>query len=393
MVGQKGVPATFGGIEHHVEELGARLAEQGVEVTVYCRRSYAAQVPPEHRGMRLVVTPTVASKHLDAIVHSITSTVHAVLARADVVHYHAPGPGLAAPLARYLSPSRVVLTVHGLDHERAKWAGLARRVLGLAYWMSGHVPDAVVTVSRALAERYGHDFGRSATYIPNGVAQANPGEPLGRLASDLGLEPGRYVLFVGRMVPEKRPDLLVEAAAMLPEGVRMVLVGDSSFSDEYVADLRRAAAADDRVVLPGYLYGRELSAVYANAAVYVQPSDVEGLPLTLLEALSYGVPVVASDIPPHLEVLSGCTCGGHRTFPAGDATALGRQLAAVLGADGVDTGRVATDSAALLAPYDWDVAADQLHTLYRGLAGDRSDGGARGIPAGPDPVRTDVAAG
>ncbi|WP_404352605.1 glycosyltransferase family 4 protein [Phycicoccus jejuensis] len=389
MVGQKGAPATFGGIEHHVEELGARLAERGVDVTVYCRRSYAADVPSTHRGMRLVVTPTVASKHLDAIVHSITSTVHAVVRGADIVHYHAPGPGLAAPLARYLSRSRVVLTIHGLDHERAKWAGLAQRVLGLAYWMSGHVPDAVVTVSRALAERYRADFDRAATYIPNGVAEASPGEPLGRLATELGLEPGRYVLFVGRMVPEKRPDLLVEAATMLPEGVRMVVVGDSSFSDDYVAGLRAAAEKDERVVLPGYLYGREKSAVYANAAVYVQPSDVEGLPLTLLEALSYGVPVVASDIPPHLEVLSNCRCGAHRTFPAGDAAALGRELAGVLGVVAQDPEPVAVDAAALLAPYDWDVATDELLALYRRLEGPGGPSGSVTTPDddGADPMR------
>ncbi|MGG5259515.1 glycosyltransferase family 4 protein [Phycicoccus avicenniae] len=368
-MGQKGAPATFGGIEHHVEELGARLAELGVEVTVYCRRSYASEFPREHRGMRLVVTPTVASKHLDAIVHSVTSTLHALVTGTDVVHYHAPGPGLAAPIARYASRADVVLTIHGLDHERAKWAGAAQRVLGFAYWMSGKVPDAVVTVSRALADRYREDSGRRATYIPNGVAPARRGEPLGRLATEHGLEPGRYALFVGRLVPEKRPDLLIEAARYLPDGVKMVLVGDSSFSDEYVAGLREAAAGDDRVVLPGYLYGRELSAVYANAAVYVQPSDVEGLPLTLLEALSHGVPVVASDIPPHREVVTACGCGGHRTFAAGDAEHLGRELVTALRRGEEAAEAVADDAASLLAPYDWDLATGELLALYRDLTG------------------------
>ncbi len=160
-----------------------------------------------------------------------------------------------------------------------------------------------------------------------------------------------------------------------------------------MADLRRAAAADERVVLPGYLYGRELAAVYANAAVYVQPSDVEGLPLTLLEALSYGVPVVASDIPPHLEVLSGCSCRAHRTFPAGDAAALGRELTAALDVVAADPAPVAADAASLLAPYDWDVAADELHDLYRRLDGGGVAAGAAATPVAAEPTRADPVVG
>jgi len=369
MIGQKGVPATFGGIEHHVEEVGARLAQRGVAVTVYCRRSYAREIPDTYRGMRLVVTPTVASKHLDAIVHSLTSTLHAMVSGADVVHYHAPGPGLAAPLARYASRAKVVLTIHGLDQDRAKWSGSAQRVLRLAYWMSGHVPDAVVTVSEALADRYRKDFTRAATYIPNGVSAAHAGEPLGRLASEYGLAPGRYVLFVGRIVPEKRPDLLIEAARHLPAGIKVVLVGDSSFSDDYVAGIRTAAGADDRVVLPGYLYGSELAAVYDNAAVFVQPSDLEGLPLTLLEALSYDVPVVASDIAPHQEILGDCRCARHRLFAVGDADALAGQLMAALALGEGSPQSATSDAERLLAPYDWDRSCDELLGLYRVLTG------------------------
>lgn len=373
MVGQKGVPATYGGIERHVEELGARLADLDVDVTVYCRRSYADDIPATYRGMRLVVTPTVASKHLDAIVHSFTSTVHAILSGTDVVHYHALGPGLAAPLARFGSRSKVALTVHGLDQERAKWSGLAQRVLGLAYAMSGRVPDVVVTVSRALEARYKADFGRRAVYIPNGAAAVTRGEPLGRLATDFGLEPAGYALFVGRIVPEKRPDLLIEAANGLPDGMKVVIVGDSSFSDEYVDAIKRAADGNERIVLPGYLYGTELAAAFDNAAVFVQPSDLEGLPITLLEALSYRLPVVASDIPPHLEVIADCRCEGHRTFPAGDSGALRDAITATV-ADRSRRAEVQADADRLLAPYDWDSAARALLDVYASVVRRRAAG-------------------
>ena len=150
MVGQKGLPATFGGIEHHVEQLGTRLADLGHEVTVYCRSTYGNAPNGEYRGIRLRNAPTVGTKHLDAIVHSATSTAMAMAAGADVVHYHALGPGLLAPLPRFLSRSKVVLTVHGLDHERSKWGRAAQAVLGTAHWMSGRVPNRVVVVSKAL---------------------------------------------------------------------------------------------------------------------------------------------------------------------------------------------------------------------------------------------------
>jgi len=381
MIGQKGIPATFGGIEHHVEEVGARLAERGVVVTVYCRRSYAQEIPVEYRGMRLVVTPTVASKHLDAIVHSLTSTLHAMVSGTDVVHYHAPGPGLAAPLARYASRAKVVLTIHGLDHERAKWSGTAQRVLALAYWMSGRVPDAVVTVSKALADRYREDFTRPACYIPNGVSAAHFGEPLGRLASEFGLQAGGYVLFVGRIVPEKRPDLLIEAARHLPDGIKVVLVGESSFSDDYVTTIRTAAGADERLVLPGYLFGSELAAIYENAAVFVQPSDVEGLPLTLLEALSYKIPVVASNIPPHQEVLSACRCDRHRLFAAGDPDALAEELMAALALGERRPEPVTPDAERLLAPYDWDRSCGELLGVYCAITGHPAPSGRHGAGA------------
>lgn len=191
MIGQKGLPATFGGIEHHVEQLGERLVDRGVDVTVYCRANYAADMPSTYKGMRLVVTPTIGTKHLDAIVHSATSTAHAMRSGVDIVHYHAIGPGLVAPLPRFASRAKVALTVHGLDHQRAKWGGVAQAVLGTSHWMSGHVPNEIITVSQSLAEHYRREFGRTASYIPNGVATPQPGPLSDRLRNQFGLEPGR----------------------------------------------------------------------------------------------------------------------------------------------------------------------------------------------------------
>jgi glycosyltransferase involved in cell wall biosynthesis len=365
MVGQKGLPATFGGVEHHVEQIGARLAERGHEVTVFCRSSYGEVPDGGYRGMRLVSAPTIGTKHLDAIVHSGTSTVAALRSGVDVVHYHALGPALAAPLPRYLSGAGVVLTVHGLDQDRAKWGLAARTVLGTAHRMSARVPDEVVVVSEALRQHYLDRFGRRVSYVPNGTPP--PAAPVDGAAQRLarhGLERGRYALFVGRLVPEKRPDLLLEAFRDVPGDVRLAVVGDSSFTDGYAGELRRLAATDPRVVLTGYVYGDDLAALYQNAGVFVQPSALEGLPLTLLEAVAHDCDVVASDIPPHREVL-GAGSPRHVVVPVDDRTALTAALASALGSGAAAGAGGARLRADVLSRYSWDVTIDRLEHLYR----------------------------
>lgn len=370
MIGQKGIPATHGGVERHVEQLGALLAEQDdLAITVYCRRGYGtSDAGRTYRGIRLVRLPTFRSKHLDAISHSLISTLHAMVTGADIIHYHALGPGLVAPMPRYLSRSRVVLTVHGLDNERAKWGGSAQRVLDVAYRMSGRVPDRVITVSRALTQRYREDLGCDAVHIPNGVEVPEAVPFPERLREEFGLEPGRFVLFIGRLVPEKRPDLLIEALTHISADVKVAIVGGSSFTDDYLASLRRLAAGDPRVVFTGYLYGQELAGAYAHAAVFVQPSDLEGLPLTLLEAVAAGVPVLASDIAPHVEIIGGCRCGAHRIFAVGDAAGLGTQLAAMLDEAPRLKTLAGAEAPEIVAPYDWRAAAAATADVYRSIA-------------------------
>jgi glycosyltransferase involved in cell wall biosynthesis len=369
MVGQKGLPATWGGIEHHVEQVGMRLAERGHEVTVYCRDTYGEHIPEAHLGMRLRRTSTLGTKSLDAIVHSATSSVAALAARADVVHYHAIGPGLVAPLPRYLSSAGVVLTVHGLDHARDKWGRAGRTALGTAHLMSPHVPHELVVVSRALQDHYRSRFGRETVHVPNGVTLRElPPDP-DAVLDRLGLRPRGYALFVGRLVPEKRPDLLLRAFARVPTDQRLVLAGDSSFTDDYVAELTAATARDPRVVMAGFTVGDDLAALYAGSSAVVQPSSLEGLPLTLLEAIGHDAPVVASDIAPHVEVL-GAGSPRHLLFPVDDEDALVAALTRVLAAPGADdlpaAQRLRQD---VLARYSWDDATTRLEDVYRRVVG------------------------
>lgn len=362
MIGQRGVPARAGGIEHHVEELGSRLAARGHTVVAWTRTNYGDPVRREtHLGMSIRHVPTIGTQKLDALVPSVLAAARS-LRGFDVVHFHAIGPGIAAPLPRLASRALVVQTIHGLDQDRDKWGRGARMLLQAAAWLSARVPHETVVVSRALVEHYETTAGRATTYIPNGTTppeQVSPGAAL----RSLGLERGRYALFVGRLVPEKRADLLVRAFRDVTADARLVIVGGTSFTDEYVAALQRLAAADDRIVLAGARYGAELAELYANAGVFVLPSALEGLPLVLLEAAGAGLPVVASDIAPHQEVL-GCSAQGHRLVAVDDAEALAAAIdEALAGGAGIADG-AARLRARVLAAYSWDAAADALEQLY-----------------------------
>jgi glycosyltransferase involved in cell wall biosynthesis len=373
MIGQRGVPATFGGVERHVEELGARLAADGHEVVVFCRRGYGESMPTHYRGMRLVHQRTVDSKHLESFVASATATAATIGRDFDVVHYHAVGPGLFSPLVRSFSRAAVVQTIHGLDGERAKWGRAASALLRFGTWLSARVPDRTVVVSRALQDAYRERYGRETAHIVNGTPEVTR-RPAAAITERWGLTSGSYVLAVGRLVPEKAPEHLLTAFADVPGDTRLVLAGGSSHTDEYVDHLHALAAADPRVIMAGYVYGAELEELYSNAAAFVLPSLLEGLPLTLLEAASYGCSIVASDIPPHVEVVGSCGPGA-RLFPAGDVPALTKAMTEALQAP-PDEERAGAEalSTRVRSVYSWDRAASETEALYAELVARRSNG-------------------
>lgn len=362
MIGTRGIPARSGGVEHHVEELSVRLADRGHDVTVFCRPGYAPECGPAYRGVLLRSLPTVHVKGGEALVHSGLSAMSAGGRRFDVAHYHAMGPGLFTPLSRTIGRCAVVQTIHGLDDQRDKWGGGAQRLLRTGALLSAHVPDEVIVVSRSLGDHYRERYGRYTTYITNGVPELPPADL--RLLPGLGLEAGQYLLFVGRLVPEKDPALLVRAYRNVPGDLPLVIVGDSSDTDGYVEELRRLASVDPRVRLMGPRFGGELAALFGGARLFVQPSRLEGLPITLLEAASSGVPLLCSDIPPHLEVLGGSS-PGRTTFRTGDVASLTTALRAVL-TMGEDLAFASANAfrSDVSARYDWDVATDLLEAAY-----------------------------
>ena len=370
MIGQRGVPATFGGVERHVEEIGARLVEEGHEVVVFCRKGYAETEPATYRGIRLVHQHTINSKHLETLVASATAALATVGRGYDVVHFHAVGPGLFSPVVRLLTRARIVQTIHGLDAERAKWSAGASMLLRLGTWLSAKVPHATIVVSKALQDIYRARYGRETVHIVNGTAEVTR-RPASAITQRWGLTQGSYLLSVGRLVPEKALDDLLRAFAQVPGDVRLVIAGGSNHTDEYVSQLQELAAADPRVMMAGYVYGDELAELYSNAAAFVLPSLLEGLPLTLLEAASYGCAVVASDIPPHVEVI-GTSRPGVLLFPAGDVDALAKALNEALEEPAEDARAGASAlSERVRSDFTWERATADTQALYERLLAHR----------------------
>jgi glycosyltransferase involved in cell wall biosynthesis len=356
MIGQKGIPATYGGVERHVQELAVRLVQRGHQVRVYNRPHYGPTEIRHYRGVEVVTIPSVATKHLDAITHATACTAHALASRPDVIHYHAIGPALLSWLPRAVRVG-VVATVHGQDWRRPKWGALASFALRAGEWTALHAPDETICVSETLTHSLERQYGRRVWFIPNGVS-LEPGDDVSIL-QEHGLASNRYILFASRLVPEKGAHYLVEAVRDAGLDMPVVLAGASSFSDDYIRKLKSVAAHGD-ILFPGYVYGARLAALFRHAALFVLPSDIEGLPIVLLEALGYGAPVLASDISPNLEVLGEMG----RTFKAGSVSDLRRQLVGCLTDLPAMREQARTASETITSAYDWDVVTDRTVSVY-----------------------------
>lgn len=306
-IGQKGIPAVFGGVEYHVDRLAEALARRGHDVAVYVRPWYTPAGLTEHHGARLLRLPTVHTKHGDASVHSFLAAAGSALSDADIVHFHAIGPGAFSFLPR-LTGKRTVVTVHRLDWKTEKWGRAARLMIRAGEWISIKAPRATIVVSADLQRYFREKYGKETRFIPHGRVIPSPARP--RLIRRLGLEGGDYVFFMGRFSPEKRVDWLIdsylEARELRPatfRGLKLVLAGGSGGSREAEEALRRRAAGEETVIFPGNVTGEEKSELLSNARLFVLPSSLEGLPIALGEAQAYGRACLVSDIDAHREVM------------------------------------------------------------------------------------------
>ncbi len=359
VLGTKGIPAQFGGIERHCEELYPRLAERGHEVTIFVRSWYSPVRGP-YRGVNLRLAPTLNRKGLDAFLHTAAGSVLTLGENFDIVHYHGIGPSLFSFMPE-LRRTKTVATVHALDWQRAKWGRGAQAVLRAGEWAAAHFPDRTIVVSQELKRYFRAKYHRETTFIPNGVTFA-PRPRASALLKPLGIVRGKYILFLGRLVPEKGCHDLIRAYRGLDTDLPLVVAGGSSHSDEYVQSLKALAAGDGRIIFTGNVEGELLRQLSAHAAVFVLPSLLEGFPIVILEMLSYAVPILAADIGPSQEALAGGEYGG--LYRAGDVADLKQELGVALAGLPELKQKAEAGRKHIRKANDWDEIAKQTESLY-----------------------------
>lgn len=369
VTGTRGIPYIPGGVETHCEELYPRLARMGHDITVIRRTPYLTDANrnlTEYRGVRLLDVNAPRKKSLEAIVHTFRAIIRARKLKPDVLHIHAIGPSIMTPLAR-IAGMKVVTTNHGPDYDRQKWGRLAKAVLKTGQWLGARFSNKVIVISNVIADILASECNRHDTVlIYNGV-----NTPVKATRTDyvesLGLTPGKYILAVGRFVEEKGFHDLIKAYTMLSTpGYRLVIAGDADHEDDYSRDLK-SMARDAGVVLTGYIKGESLNQILTHAGLFCMPSYHEGLPIALLEALSYNLDVAVSDIP---ACALDCLDPEKDFFPVGDVGALSRLIDRKL-----DT--LSTPRQYDLSPYDWDHIARLTDRLYRQVTGEKACDGKK----------------
>jgi glycosyltransferase involved in cell wall biosynthesis len=372
VIGAKGLPPKQGGIEHYCAEMYPRLVEQGCEVDLFARSSYNENrwfENYDYQGVRIIPLPSLPKKGIDAFFGSALGAFATTGKRYDIVHFHALGPALFSSVARFCTDSKIVVTCQGLDWQRAKWGNVSSRVIQTGEKAAVKFASEIVVVSEALQSYFLQTYNRQTVYIPNAPAAYPKSDGNFTYGKNLGLEKERYILFVGRIVPEKRPDLLIEAFLKLkPTGWKLVFAGGVSDTKDYVATLLNQVAGSPQVVFAGELRGTRLAEIMRGAGLFALPSDLEGLPLAMLEAMQEGIPVLASDILPHQQLL-----GNDRgvLFAAGNVDACVGKLKWALQHPTELRNMAQIAQRHVQRYYSWERITDDNLSLYQKLLGNR----------------------
>jgi glycosyltransferase involved in cell wall biosynthesis len=353
-IGGRGVVSKYSGIEAYYEEVGALLTGMGHQVTAYCR-TYFTPPGKQHNGMRIIRLPTIRSKHLETLVHTFLSTLHVLTQPCDVVHYHALGPALFSYIPR-IAGKKTVVTVQGLDWRRKKWGLIASAVLQLGERAAVRLPTRTMVVSQALQQHYRAGYGAKTFYVPNGGVLRERRVPA--KIRQWGLEPGEYILFLGRFSPEKGCELLLEAYEQLNTEVKLVMAGASSYCDAYSRQLR--SHASERIKILNWVSGETLDELLTNAMIFVLPSDLEGLSLALLDAMGAGLCVLSSDIAENREAVADAGF----SFRRGDVADLADRLRFLIANQTVREAAGLAAKRRIREHYQWPDIAAAIEQIY-----------------------------
>ena len=366
MLGHKSIPSRQGGIEIVVEELAVRMAALGHQVTIYNRsghhvsgKEFDQKKLREYKGIRMKYVPTIDKKGLAAMSASFFAAVAAAFGKYDVVHFHAEGPCAMLWLPK-LFGKRCIATVHGLDHQRAKWGKFASTYIMLGEKCAVRFADEIIVLSEGVQKYFLDTYGRKTRFIPNGVNRPVLHEAE-IIKNKFGLEKDTYILFLGRLVPEKGLRYLIQAFKQVKTDKKLVIAGGSSDTDEFAGELWEMAKDDDRIIFTGFVQGQELDELYSNAYVYTLPSDLEGMPLSLLEAMSYGNCCLVSDIDECASVVEDKAL----IFKKSDVNDLKEKLQLACDQPKIVEQMKAEAADFICGKYNWDDVVKETLSLYR----------------------------
>lgn len=357
VTGTRGIPDVMGGVETHCEELFPRIAEKGFDVTVIRRKSYVHDELKEWKGVKLVDIETPKKKAFEAIIHTFKAINAAKKIGADILHIHAIGPALLVPYAKILG-MKVVFTHHGPDYDRDKWGTMAKTILKMGERMGCMFADDVIVISDVIRNLIKNKYNRTnrVHLIYNGVSKPEICD-YPEYFKELGIEKGKYILGMCRFVPEKNLHHLVEAFSKIDnQGYKLVLAGDTDFEDDYSRKLK-TMAKEHGVVLTGFIKGKKLHSLLTNCRCYCLPSSHEGLPIALLEAMSYNVPVIVSDIPANLEV----RLPKEVYFHVGNVEELSEKLTTIVNTP-------LSHPSYNMKKYDWDRISNEVIDIYKKIS-------------------------
>jgi len=304
-IGQKGIPTRYGGIERYVENLSTGLAKLDHEVFVYTRPYYTPKRQKNFKGVKLASLPSIHTKHFDTISHVFFSSIHALFQDYDIIHYQNVGPALLAWIPRlFKRKTQVIVTFQCLDRKHQKWGPISRFFLTLGEWAACKLPHKTISVSHTLREYCSKKYKTKTEYIPNGAELPEPNLKESKILKKYNLKKGCYLLAVSRLIRHKGIHYLIKAYEEIKRArLKLVIVGDGYFTDDYVKKIKEMASSDERIIFTGSLHGKDLDTIYQNCYFFVHPSESEGMSLSILEAMSHSKAVLSSDIPENLEVI------------------------------------------------------------------------------------------
>ena len=364
--GQKHIPSNEGGVEVVVEQLATRMVERGHSVTCYNRNDdnvagaqFNQENLKEYKGIQMKYVPTIRKKGWAALTSSIAASIAAAFGPYDLVHIHAEGPAFMCWLPKLMGKT-VFVTIHGLDHRRAKWGKLASTCIMMGERNAVRFADEIIVLSESVQEYFMETYGRRTRFIPNGISPVTVQKDE-MIREQFELEKDSYILFLGRIVPEKGIRKLIQAFRKVNTDKKLVIAGGSSDTKEFFNELRDLAKEDDRILFTDFVQGQVKEELYSNAYLYTLPSDLEGMPLALLEAMAYGNCCLTSDIPECTSVYEDCGL----SFRQGDVSDLTSKLQLLCDRPALVQEYKERSADYILQKYNWETVVDQTLELYK----------------------------